>query len=315
MSKIWIILLVLAPLVVFSQQGQNIQVGAFNIEWFPCKDDGEMMKKYDINLRRPPEGNATNIPALFDLLKKMDIELLGVVEIVDPALLEESAQKYLGPQFKVLYAPCKGSQKIGFLYDSSVLEVLGQPEVYAEVKLDPNSWLRPAFRVYFKVKPNGMDFHAIITHLKASPGGWGKRERQWKVLEEILTKLPEQTGDKDIVLMGDFNNVSKLGYDEFKPVMERLGFLWANSGMVDGKGYTNYWKPDYKTERIEGSLIDHIFISGDAQQEYVDKSVRTGGMCTEAEQDFEGDEIPEYYEQISDHCPIFATFRVDVDND
>jgi len=311
----WIVLLIFVPLFLFAQKPETIEVGAFNIEWFPCKDDGEMMKKYGINLRRPPQGNATDVPALFSFLKDLDVELLGVVEIVDPALLEESAQKYLGPQFKVVYAPSKSSQKIGFLYDSSVLEIIGQPEIYAEVTLDPDSWLRPAFRAYFKTKPDGADFHAIITHLKASPSGWAKRERQWKVLQEILERLPREQNDKDIILMGDFNNVSKLGYNEFVPLMDSLGYVWANADMVGGKGYTNYWRPDYTKERIQGSLIDQIFLSADFADEFLESSAKAGGMCAQVEADYEGEDIPDYYEQISDHCPVFATFKVDVDKD
>ena len=310
-----IFLFVFIPFFVIGQDSLTIEIGAFNIEWFPCKDDGEMMKKYDINLRYPPQGNSTDIPALFELLKDLDIELLGVVEIVDPALLAESAKTYLGPQFEMIYAPSKSSQKIGFLYDSSVLEIVGQPEIYSEVTLDPDSWLRPAFRAYFRVKSNGMDFHAIVTHLKASPSGWPTREKQWKVLEDILKRLPEESGDKDIVLMGDFNNVSKLGYDEYKPIMERLDFVWANADMVADSGYTNYWRPDYKEERIQGSLIDQIFISADAADEFIENTAKSGGMCSGGAEDYEGEAIPDYYEKISDQCPVFATFRVDIDND
>ena len=303
------------PLFLFAQETTEIQVGAFNIEWFPCKGDGEMMKQYDINLRRPPEGNATNIEALFSVLKELDIELLGVVEIVDPALLVESAKKYLGPQFEFIYAPSASSQKIGFLYDSSVLELVGQAEIYTEVMLDPHSWLRPAFRGYFKVKPSGMDFHAIVTHLKASPSGWGQRERQWKVLHNILSELPDESGDKDVVLMGDFNNVSKLRENEFVPIIDSLGYYWATSELAAQGKFSNYWKPDYSKERIEGSLIDHIFISGDAKQEYVMNSSRTGGMCAEGEPEYLGEDIPDYNEMISDHCPVFITLRVEKDND
>lgn len=314
MLRILMFLILTLPVVVPAQPAE-IEVGSFNLEWFPCKDDGNMMKDYGINLRRPPSGNATNIPALFNLLKKLDIELLGVVEVVDPALLEKSAQEYLGPEFKFIYAPSAGSQKVGFLYDSSVLDIIGQPEIYASVKLKPNSWLRPAFRAYFKVKPSGMDFHAIIAHLKAGPSGWGQRQQQWKVLENILKTLPEESGDKDIVLMGDFNNVSKYGYDEFKPVMQRLGFNWANAQMAIDSSYTNYWRPDYTKERIQGSLIDQIFISADAEVEFVPNSSKVGGMCAGGASEYEGEAIPEFYEQISDHCPIFVSFKVDVDND
>lgn len=294
---------------------QTIEIGSFNMEWFPCKDDGEMMKKYGINLSHPPHGSATDVPAMFHFLKNLDVELLGVVEIVDPQFLADSAAKYLGPQFKVIYAPSIGSQKVGFLYDSSVLQVVGQPEIYAQVKLDPDSWLRPAFRAKFKVLPDGADFQAIIAHLKAAPSGWSKRERQWEVLEDILSRLPDEQGDEDIILMGDFNNVSKLGYDEFRPRLERIGFVWANADMAGGNGYTNYWRPDYTKNRIQASLIDQLFISKGFTDEFVEGSDQAGGMCAAKETEYEGDAIPDYYEEISDHCPVFATFKVDVDND
>ena len=43
---------------------QIIEIGTFNIEWFPCKDDGQLMKKYGIELRYPPEGQSTDMIAL-----------------------------------------------------------------------------------------------------------------------------------------------------------------------------------------------------------------------------------------------------------
>lgn len=314
MLKIFIMLLFI-PLFLFSQDSTDIQVGSFNAEWFPCKDDGEMMKTYNINLSYPPQGNATDIEAMFGMLKDLDIELLGVVEIVDPALFAASAKKYLGAQFEFIYAPSASSQKIGFLYDSSVLELVGQAEIYTEVMLDPHSWLRPALRGYFKAKPNGMDFHAIVTHLKAAPSGWNQRERQWNVLQTILIELPKETGDKDVILMGDFNNVSKFKENEFLPIIDSLGYYWATSELAAQGKVSNYWKPDYSIERIEGSLIDQIFISGGAKQEYVANSTRTGGMCAGGEPEYVGENIPEYNKSISDHCPVFITLRVDKDND
>ena len=319
MKKIYfsVFFIILLTRSLFAQSPDSsavIQIGAFNIEWFPCKEDGEMMKKYGINLRIPPEGQATDIPALFSLLKDLDIELLGVVEIVDPGLLQEKAIEYLGPQFKVIYAPSAGSQKVGFLYDSSVLKLVGQPQVYMDVALKPDSWLRPAFRAYFKVLATGFDFHAVVVHLKAAPSGWEQRQRQWAALERILKQVQEDTGDEDVILMGDFNNVSKLGYNEFLPIMERLGFYWATSEIADS-GYTNYWQPDYRENKIRGSLIDQIFISNGAKEEYIKHSVQVGGMCRDGKYEYEGDAIPAYRDKISDHCPVFASFRADADND
>ena len=310
-----LLLLILLPLLLLAQNNETvIQVGSFNMEWFPCKDDGNMMKKYGINLRNLPHGDSTDIPAVFHMLKQLDIELLGVVEIVDPNILQKSAQKYLGKQYKLIYAPSPGSQKVGFLYDSDVLELKGEPQVYYDVALKPDSWLRPAFRGYFKYKPNGFDFNAIICHLKAGPSGWKIRKKQWQALKQILTRL-ENSSDKDIVVMGDFNNVSKLGYNEFLPIIKSLHFDWATGQLAQENLYSNYWQPHYNEEYIKGSLIDQIFISQDAEQEYIPHSTEVGGACAKGVPDYKGAAIPSYFKKISDHCPVFVSFRADKDND
>ena len=292
---------------------QIIEIGTFNIEWFPCKDDGQLMKKYGIELRYPPEGQSTDMIALFGLLKKLDIELLAVEEIVDPQMFADSAKKYLGEQFNFIYSTLGGDQKIGFLYDSNVLKAEGDPKTYIEVALSSTSRLRPALGVYFKVIPSGFDFHAIVVHLKSSPRGWDLRKKQWAVLEDILTELPKKSGDNDVILMGDFNNVSKLRTAEFDTIMQLLNFHRATLDIKEG--FSNYWQPDYKNERIEGSLIDHIFISDDAKIEFIENSTKVGGMCADGSFEYVGDSIPEYFYKISDHCPVYGSFKVDIDND
>jgi Endonuclease/Exonuclease/phosphatase family len=308
-----IILLLILTGSLFAQDSLTIEVGCFNIEWFPCKDDGEMMKKYGIDLRYPPKGNATDIEALFTFLKASDIELLAFEEVVDPELLKQKAKEYLGDQFDVVYSNSGGSQKVGFLYDSSVLELAGETESYDDVLLNPDSRLRPAFRAYFKSKPDGFDFHAVVVHLKSSPKGWDQRKQQLEILEEILKKIPSENNDSDIILLGDMNDVSAAAEQEFMPMMQRLGFYWATQEL-DGKP-SNYWQPDWKVNRIQGSLIDHIFVSADAKIEYIPNKTGVFGPCGAAVESYEGDNIPEFFNKISDHCPVFATFRVDKDND
>lgn len=308
----FLVLLLSIPLL--AQEEETIEIGSFNIEWFPCKDDGKMMaEKYDINLRYPPKGNATNMDSLFKVLKQLDIELLAVEEIVDTKLFSEMAKKYLGNSYKFIYAPSPGSQKVGLLYDSAQLELIGQPQVYSNLKLKPDSWLRPGLRAYFKAKPSGFDFHAIVLHLKASPSGWNKRKQQLKILEGILEELPEKSKDADIVVLGDMNNVTKAGAGEFTPMLDRLGYYWATEEL--GKLPTNYWQPDYKVNRIKASTIDHIFISPDAKIEYVENSTRVGGGCAAGKPFYEGKDIPAYFKYVSDHCPVYASFKFKVDND
>jgi hypothetical protein len=296
-----------------AQNGKSIEIGTFNIEWFPCKDDGEMMKEYGIELRWQPSGEPTDMKALFRELNRLDVELLGVQEIVDPKMLEDSAKAYLGPECEIIYSPYGGSQKVGFLYDSSVLNVQGAPETYTDVALGPDTRLRPAFRAFFKYIPNGFDFHAVVVHLKASPRGWDLRKKQWEILERVMASLPQASGDRDILLLGDFNNVTDAGTGEFDRIMDRLGF-WRATTEVDTLA-SNFWQPDYEVQCIQASLIDHIFISTDAKIEYVETSMQVGGMCAEGKSEYRDQSIPDFYNRVSDHCPVFGSFRADKDND
>jgi exonuclease III len=78
---------------------------------------------------------------------------------------------------------------------------------------------------------------------------------------------------------------------------------------------SDYWKPDWNVDRIEGSLIDQIFLSPGMMHEYEPQSTRVGGMCADGKAEYEGAEIPEYYETISDHCPVYITLHADEDDD
>jgi len=312
MKSIFICLSILILISCAGKQ-QMLEVGTFNIEWFPCKDDGAYMKEYGIELRWPPKGDRTDISTLFSLLEDLDIELLAVQEIVDPVLLRDSAKIYLGEQFEVIYAEAKSSQKVGFLYDSSVLELIGEQEIYSNVALGPDSYLRPAFRAFFRYKNGGYDFHAISVHLKSSPRGWKQREKQWVYLDEILSTLPEKSGDGDIILLGDFNNVSERGTAEFDEIMAKLGFYRLTAEKTDIS--SNFWQPDWQVERIQGSLIDHIFISANSTNEYIKNSLNVAGMCAENADEYKGEEIPDFYNRVSDHCPIYGSFRADQDDD
>ncbi len=306
-----IVVLFFSPL--WAQNRQIIKMGAFNMEWFPCKDDGNLMKKYGINLRYPPKGNKTDVRAMFSMLKDLNLQLLATEEVVDTRMVADSAKKYLGENYKYIYSPDGGSQKVGFLYDSSVLKLIGNPQSYSSVMLDPNSRLRPAFRAYFKTLPDGFDFHAIVVHLKASPRGWNKREKQWKVIARILETLPEESKDADIVLMGDMNDVTKQGPGEFLPVLKKTNFYWATGEIPNTP--TNYWTPNWREERVQASEIDHIFISSGARDEYIMNSAQVGGVCSKKADEYTGDNIPDYLKYISDHCPVMVRFNAGKDND
>jgi endonuclease/exonuclease/phosphatase family metal-dependent hydrolase len=306
-----ILVFLFIPLI--AQESKTIEVGTFNIRFFPCNEDGEMMKKYDIQMRYPPKGLPTDTTMLFNILKILDIEILGLQEIVDPVLFRAMAKRHLGNNFKFIYAPSNAWQKVGILFDASEVELVGEQTIYWEVSLDKPDRLRPALGAYFKSIPDGFDFHVVNVHLKASPRGLGEREQQYARLQEILKHLPERNEkDKDIILLGDFNNVSTKGTEEFLPVMKQADFQWL--GANDTTFISGYWRPDWRKPVLKSSRIDQIFISREAIEECVSNSIKVGGFCSAGVDSISG-EFPTHYQKISDHCPVFVSFKVFPDND
>ena len=89
-------------------QDATVDVGTFNIRFFPCNEDSAMMHRYDIEMRYPPSGVATDTTRLFQLIRDLDIEVLGVQELVDPALFGAMAKRHLGEK---LYNQVYGGSK------------------------------------------------------------------------------------------------------------------------------------------------------------------------------------------------------------
>jgi len=306
-----IIIFVFLVVPLLAQDNSTIEIGTFNIRFFPCNQDGEMMKKYNIEMRYPPEGSATDTTKLFDIIEELDIEVLGVQEMVDPALFGTMAKRHLGSHFEFIYAPSNAWQKVGILYNSDKIKLIGQPQIYSEIALGRMDRHRPALRAYFKSLPDGFDFHVIVVHLKASPRGYPERKQQWEFLDTIMADLPAEN-ESDVILLGDFNNVSKDRYNEFLPLLNKHQYFWPvaeNDTII-----TQYWRPDWNVDRIESGTIDHLFISSDAKIEYVENSTKVGGYCSDQKIEILG-EFPYFYQNISDHCPVYSSFKSSADND
>ncbi len=52
-----------------------------------------------------------------------------------------------------------------------------------------------------------------------------------KILEEILSRPLREESDEDIILIGNFNSVSKLGNNEFLLSIKCIGIVWSNFGI------------------------------------------------------------------------------------
>ena len=118
--------------------------------------------------------------------------------------------------------------------------------------------------------------------------------------------------DKDIILLGDFNNVSPLKYNEFKPLLKDMSLIWTSEN--DTTHFSNYWRPDWQKPMLQGSLIDQIFISESASKAYISQSLSFGAICNSHKNKITG-EFPYYYQRVSDHCPVWVSFKPFPDTD
>jgi hypothetical protein len=140
---------------------------------------------------------------------------LFVQEIGSLAALEQLAQT-TGQSWRAVLGTTgrwddgKTGQSVGFLYDEARLELL-----WAEELLDlPRE--RDGLPIFHRVpvtaclrdRGTGMDFRAVVVHLKASQGENDKKKRKFEAeaLRDWLLELRGQPNeDPDVVVLGDFN--------------------------------------------------------------------------------------------------------------
>ncbi|MFC1835297.1 endonuclease/exonuclease/phosphatase family protein [Thermodesulfobacteriota bacterium] len=281
----------------------RIRIGTFNIRMFPCNNRCECIKNYGFSRCRRPETVPTVLRNLACEIKKIHPDLIAVNEILSPNKLRKFAQDKLGAQWKFVYTSAGGPQKVGFLYDSSVLELQGRKvfkELYTELRPEELSEacaggldnLRPAFACRFRVKGCLFDFVAIVLHLKSGRCAEIRRA-QWSIMEQIVDQASEL--DDDIIIIGDFNDWQRRNRD-FDPFCKLKGFTL----LTDAIPCTFLYKS-------RGSAIDHILLSDGSMEHYVEGSAGAGGPC--ADKCGPSRYWETFRDSVSDHCPVFAELR------
>lgn len=218
-------LLMLLSLVVLlpAQQAEDILLGTWNIEFLGA----------DSKFRRdtPPRTDA-DIAAIGKKVRELGVAVLGVQEVCGQAVLDAVAAG-AGPSWRAVLGTSgawddgKTQQGVGFLFDSSVLDL-----VHAEERLDFPSELggvsvfhRKPVTAALRHRATGCDFRIVVVHLKAGQKDRDKQKRREEALylrSWLDGLLQDETEDHDIVLLGDFN--CSYG-DEPEQILEAGGAL------------------------------------------------------------------------------------------
>lgn len=251
------------------------------------------------NIENFPKKGGTTIEKVRYIIEESDIDMIAVQEIADTHSFRELVAQL--PEYNGLYSQDyydQGNyQKTGLIYKKTMITIKSQSQLFPD-----NDWAFPRPPLLLEVEAEKgdslFDFNLINIHLKAF-GGDDNLERRREAAESLKTYMDERIAtetEKDYIVVGDWN-------DEIDDPPEENAFTVF---LDDSTGYKflteelagNYYYASYPSY---GSLIDHILISADCMEEY------EGGTTTTLRLD---DYIIDYFDTVSDHRPVMATFPV-----
>lgn len=287
-------------LLSLSLSARALTVGAYNIRNFDY-DERSRIK--------------TNKQELSLLLQSLKFDVLSVEEVNNTAEFERMIQSKL-PGHGVELTRCGGQhgQRLGFIYNTKTVELLSFNEDLAIG--DPgkggscDSGSRPLAIGLFQIRSSGQRFYALTAHLKAGPdaGSISKREKQLRIIKDIVNELREKTGVKDFVIAGDMNTTEYLSrgadYKNFNRMVSDLGMidLTANSAC------TAYWWGGTDDGIETPSHLDHIVVTPGLMKKAA--RAEAHGHCKKVNcREVPAQELGIIYEAVSDHCPMTANIQ------
>jgi|GEM_PF-6640568 len=189
-------------------------------------------------------------------------------------------------------------QNIVIAYDRDEVTLLSDP-----VELDsPSSSGRLRKPLAARFKSGQFDFWVVAVHLKSQIGGDYSdrlRAKQAGELLDAIENLISVSGERDIILVGDFNAEAS------DPSVSELFFA--------GNFYAQTWKGRLTDNSNDvsyligsfASLIDHIMV----------RPVDTSELIRQSTHVYSPDDVDSYIDEFSDHVPVWTSFCTELDAD
>ena len=223
-------------------------------------------------------------------------DFIAIVELRDEVVLmrTEAILEDMGRDYNYVMSPpvgAKQKERYAFLFDPQIVRVIENGKVFP----DPEDiFLREPYFATFKA--GEFDFTAIAVHVI-----WGdsvnQRRREVQELANVYRAVQAaDDAEQDVILLGDFNRNpdDQMAYAPLMaiPSMKHLFQLPQKSHIKDT------------------SLYDNIFF----QTKYVAEYTGDRGINRFDESHFgNNDKAAEL--AVSDHRPVWGTFRIDTDDD
>lgn len=275
--------------------GSTVEIGTFNMEWLGSKEKPRSDKDYKM---------------LAQVIQDSGVEVMGVQEIADEKALQkvvsnlpgfdyilgttgirdDGRKQFIGIIYNAERVKCDKSSAME-LKEAQIADLMGDDHLRAPLIVD--------------MKADNFSFTLMNLHLKSKRGDTPKvnlRDEQAKIINKWMKDQIAAGKDKDIIVVGDCNDFVD------SKCMKSLsnGIMQMTTEEAKAKGeYSNIpWK----------SLIDQIGVTvvninggavGGAVANYIKDSTHV----------FDARKYPGYKKWGSDHMPVVASFRSDIDND
>lgn len=265
----------------------QLTIGSFNIEWL---GDGVN------DLRSRDEADYKKIA---EVIENSSAELIGLQEIENGAALDRVADYLNNYEYEIIEG--SGDQNLAVLYKSFI--EIEDVEAYEPIQVEPYK-TRPGLT--FKAKYRNFDWIGMVVHFKSTSRYDSTEELkeesrllrnlQAQALNRWIDSLLSLGGEKDIIVVGDFNDYpDRMNNPTLTPLVDNEKMIFLTDDIMS-------CKYDYL------HTIDHIYISISAKNMYQNQSVRCYNFYNAYPEDVA--------EEISDHCPVLAEFETtSPDND
>lgn len=237
-------------------------------------------------------------------LEHMDADIVVLSELNPASRAQDIAKKLSEPAgscYKsVVPEQPRASQEIGFLFKCHVS--VERPRLIVGSNLDLERGRNAAV---VDAKIGEFDFVLIGLHLKSSRGVSDRRNRslQAAYISGYVQGIIER-GEWDILVIGDYNMIPGQDAENFRRMNGTGALRFVSSEDLADKF------SHIRRNGKPGNLLDGFAFTTIDEQEYQEGSVEIVQM-----HDVLGLSLAKYRNRVTDHLPIVAVFKTDVDHD
>ncbi|MCX8490530.1 MAG: choice-of-anchor J domain-containing protein, partial [Cyclobacteriaceae bacterium] len=313
-----------------TDKSQTLDITTYNLEFFGTDVKDTSGKEFG------PTDDALQISNVTNVMQTIGADIYAVQEIADDDAFNQLLTNlpgytgFLANRWSRSFDPPDPNfppQKIGFVYNSSVLQLVSSRVMFAQLYdavRAGNTALLPGYpttggstpssfwssgrlplMVTFNATINGITKHIRVINIHAKSGSltadYNRRKYDVKVLHDSLAA---NYSNDNIILLGDYNDDVDVSIaaptnpeSTYKPFVDNSGNFNTLTLALSKEGGVSF--------PSSNSFLDHIITSNELTNAYVTNSITVEDPRTY---------ISNYVNTTSDHLPVSARFIVGKEN-